>query len=318
MRRALAASWLSGTATGVLLGLFGVQLVTSGITVGRVTPLSRPEVLAALRPARCRRRPEAPRRRHIAPSRPPHRYRVGIAPPDPVSQPADSPRRARPLARGPTAVSSDAAAPRPPRRHAPPPAAEPPPAHGEPPRRDAGAEEDRPGPTTPRDHGRRRPPTTKPAPAADDVPPTTDDGARQTGRTERGPIASKGGTVAVRYENGRVRLLLGPPQRRLQRAVAERRPDYVAVRFRNDAPPLPDRRLLQGRSATQDVNERTYRDGDDRDDDRIEPRNVSWDSSWKRWVEEQWLDTATGATGRHAARRYAPAVDGPTNRRPGR
>ncbi|MGH9040128.1 MAG: hypothetical protein ACRDZ3_07845, partial [Acidimicrobiia bacterium] len=48
MRRALALSWALGTSTGVLLGLSGLQLVTSGITGLRITPLSRPEVLQAL------------------------------------------------------------------------------------------------------------------------------------------------------------------------------------------------------------------------------------------------------------------------------
>lgn len=45
-------TWAIGTATGVLLGLFGVQLVSSRFSTAGVSPMSRPEVLRALQAAR--------------------------------------------------------------------------------------------------------------------------------------------------------------------------------------------------------------------------------------------------------------------------
>jgi hypothetical protein len=41
-------TWVLGTAGSVLVGSLGVQLVTSVVTPARVSPLTRPEVLAAL------------------------------------------------------------------------------------------------------------------------------------------------------------------------------------------------------------------------------------------------------------------------------
>ena len=52
MKRVLVVTWALGTATGVLLGLFGVQLVSSRFSTAGVSPLSRPEVLRALQAAR--------------------------------------------------------------------------------------------------------------------------------------------------------------------------------------------------------------------------------------------------------------------------
>src|SRR5437867_10982330 len=52
MRRVLVVTWALGTASGVLLGLFGVQLVSSRFSTSRVSPLSHPEVLRALQAAR--------------------------------------------------------------------------------------------------------------------------------------------------------------------------------------------------------------------------------------------------------------------------
>ena len=52
MRRVLVVTWALGTACGVLLGLFGVQLVSSRFSTSRVSPLSHPEVLRALQAAR--------------------------------------------------------------------------------------------------------------------------------------------------------------------------------------------------------------------------------------------------------------------------
>jgi len=52
MRRVLVVTWALGTACGVLLGLFGVQIVSSRFSTSRVSPLSHPEVLRALQAAR--------------------------------------------------------------------------------------------------------------------------------------------------------------------------------------------------------------------------------------------------------------------------
>ena len=52
MRRVLVVTWALGTASGVLLGLFGVQLVSSRFSTSRVSPLSHPEVVSALQAAR--------------------------------------------------------------------------------------------------------------------------------------------------------------------------------------------------------------------------------------------------------------------------
>ena len=52
MRRVLVVTWALGTASGVLLGLFGVQLVSSRFSTNRVSPLSHPEVVRALQAAR--------------------------------------------------------------------------------------------------------------------------------------------------------------------------------------------------------------------------------------------------------------------------
>src|SRR5690348_15318831 len=52
VKRVLVVTWALGTATGVLLGLFGVELVSSRFSTAGVSPLSRPEVLRALQAAR--------------------------------------------------------------------------------------------------------------------------------------------------------------------------------------------------------------------------------------------------------------------------
>src|SRR5437660_5777313 len=52
VRRVLVLTWALGTATGVLLGLFGVGVVSSRFSTAGVSPLSRPEVLRALQAAR--------------------------------------------------------------------------------------------------------------------------------------------------------------------------------------------------------------------------------------------------------------------------
>ena len=98
MRRVLVVTWALGTATGVLLGLFGVQLVSSRFSTAGVSPLSRPEVLRALQAAR---------------SLPPAPNEVGLpATPDTTApQPSTvDAGPARPSA-GPTSSSSTSACP---------------------------------------------------------------------------------------------------------------------------------------------------------------------------------------------------------------
>ncbi|MGH2690419.1 MAG: hypothetical protein ACRDKW_16680, partial [Actinomycetota bacterium] len=50
MRKAplVLITWVLGTAGSVLVGSLGVQLVTNAVSPTRVSPLTRPEVLAAL------------------------------------------------------------------------------------------------------------------------------------------------------------------------------------------------------------------------------------------------------------------------------
>ena len=95
MRRVLVVTWALGTATGVLLGLFGVELVSSRFSTAGVSPLSHPEVLRALEAAR---------------SGPPSAGGVALpapAAPDTTVPPAVDAGPARPSA-GPTSSSASA------------------------------------------------------------------------------------------------------------------------------------------------------------------------------------------------------------------
>jgi hypothetical protein len=207
VRRALALSWALGTSTGVLLGLSGVQLVTSGITGGRIAPLSRPEVLQALSAGNTKAAPEAMAAPAIA--APPASTDIGSAPPlpDPVSKPVPTPPASAPprlgATAGPTTTTAPAPPPTPPAAPppAPPPAATPPPAPAPPePKRD-------------------------PKPAS-----TTTTASRGETRT----ISSRGGTAAVRYEGGTVKLLWARPNQSYDVVVVDDGPERVFVRFKTD------------------------------------------------------------------------------------
>ncbi|HEY3238939.1 MAG TPA: hypothetical protein VGL92_05195 [Acidimicrobiia bacterium] len=193
MRRALALSWALGTSTGVLLGLSGVQLVTSGITGERIAPLSRPEVLQALSAGNTKEAPEAIAAPAI--TAPPASTDIGSAPPlpDPVSKPARTPPASAPPRPGaPAGPTSTTTAPPPPTTSAPPPA----PVIASPP------------------------------------PPDTTTTTAPKGETRT--ISSRGGTVAVRYLDGTVRLLWARPDSGYDVEVADDGPDQVLVRFRSD------------------------------------------------------------------------------------
>jgi hypothetical protein len=192
VRRALALSWALGTSTGVLLGLSGVQLVTSGITGARIAPLSRPEVLQALSAASAKEASEAA----AAAASPASTPDIGSAPPlpDPVSKPAPKPPASAPPRPGATAGTTTTTV-RPPPPPAPPATAPPaPPAVAAPPE---------PQPTT-----------TTEAP-----------------RGETRAISSRGGTVTVRYLDGEVSLRFARPNSGYDVEVVDDGPDRVYVVF---------------------------------------------------------------------------------------
>lgn len=240
-RRALAVSWLCGSATGVLLGLFGVQLVTSGITAGRVTPLSRPEVLAALQ-ASSNTTPE-----HEDPTAVPG----GVAPTPgtvpspgagaeaPLPDPAPSSDRTPP-ASPPPRPGSPSGKTQPPASPAATPASVAPPAPAQP-----AAPETTTTTLAPAPADKARPPrttrTTRPAPTTTTVPPTTAPPSatdKRPGEQDQGKvqtISSQGGTVAVRYLDGdRVKLLWARPNAGYDVNVVSDGSRLVHVRFSND------------------------------------------------------------------------------------
>ncbi len=236
VRRALALSWALGTSTGVLLGLSGVQLVTSGITGLRIAPLSRPEVLQALSAGNASEAPEAPAVPAItAPEASPD---IGSAPPlpDPVPKPVPTPPASSPPRPGVTAgPTTTAPPPAPPTTAAPPPPAAP--------------AATPPAPPPPAPTKKPEKPTTTTAPS----------------RGETRTISSRGGTAAVRYEGGTVRLLWARPNHAYDVAVVDDGPEKVFVRFRKGG----NRSLIyafyrDGKPAAE-VIERDGKSGDDSD-----------------------------------------------------
>jgi hypothetical protein len=257
MRRALALSWALGTSTGVLLGLSGVQLVTSGITGERIAPLSRPEVLQALSAGNASEAPEAIAAPAI--TAPPASTDIGSAPPlpDPVSKPAPTPPASAPPRPGAPAgpTTTTAAPPRtPPTTAAPPPA-----------------------------------PTPAVVPPA---PPATTTTTAPKGETRT--ISSRGGAVAVRYLDGTVRLLWARPNSGFDVEVRDDGPDRVFVRFRSDKARSWVSAYYQDGKPAQEVIERGGGKGDD---GRIEPKGyepvrqqsgVDPDQGQGDWSPERW------------------------------
>lgn len=244
VRRALALSWALGTSTGVLLGLSGVQLVTSGITGLRIAPLSRPEVLQALSAGNASDAPEADAAPAIA--APPASTDTGSAPPlpDPVSKPVRTPPASAPPRPGATAGPTTTTTAPPPAPAAPP--AQPPPAATPP----------------------KPPPTSKPEPTTTTTAPS---------RGETHTISSRGGTVAVRYEEGTVRLLWARPNQGYDVVVVDDGPDRVFVRFKSDRARSRVYAFYQDGKPAEEVVEGGGKAGDDREADPKGDQPTSWE-----------------------------------------
>lgn len=251
VRRALALSWALGTSAGVLLGLFAVQLVTSGITGGRISPLSRPEVLQALSAGNTDEAPEAP---EIA--APPATPDTGSAPPlpDPVSKPAPTPPASAPPRPGATAGPTTTTT-KPPPPPAPPTTAAPPPA---------------------------------PPPAA--APPEPPKSTTTTApRGETHTITSRGGTVAAHYEDGKVRLLWARPNSGYDVVVVHDGPERVYVRFRDGGSRSHVYAFYRDGKPAEEVVERGRKDdGDSVDSRTYEPvrQESGWDDA--EWWQDEW------------------------------
>ena len=236
MRRVLVVTWALGTATGVLLGLFGVDLVSSRFSTAGVSPLSRPEVLRALQAAR---------------SVPPAPGGVALSTTDTTApqSPAVDAGSARPSA-GPTSSS----APAPPASPLPRPGAtaetfvE---ASNPPSSTTSTAPPPAPPTTTttaPPDDGKAKPKsdskTSGKSSTSTSSSPTTTTTSKKTTATTAPPksqdsspqsdtrtISSAGGVVAVRYSGGKVELKWARPNPGYQVYVRSNGPDQVAVYF---------------------------------------------------------------------------------------
>jgi|GEM_PF-4121268 len=232
MRRVLVVTWALGTATGVLLGLFGVQLVSSRFSTAGVSPLSRPEVLRALQAA-TRPGPAGevalPTQSTPDPAVPPTSTPVDAAPARPsagtTSNPAPAPPASTLPRPGATAGDLDASAAAVPSTTstAPPDTSTtttiPPPDDGKSKSNSKGKGSDHPSTTT-----------TAPKKA------TTTTGSQssksvQADQPETKSINSAGGVVSVKYSNGNVQLKWARPNPGYQVYVRDNGPDQVIVYF---------------------------------------------------------------------------------------
>lgn len=202
----VAVTWALGTSTGVLLGLFGVNLVASGITDSLVSPLSRPEVLRALQAETTPAPEPAPPVPHLPPSPLPD---PGAVPPltTPVSPPAPTPPISSPPRPGAVAGTTTTTA--------------------------------------------SPPPTTAPPATAPPASPSAPKPGPSTGVTRT--ITSAGGTVAVRYEAGRVRLLWARPNDGFNVEVRSDGPEAVEVEFRGKGHRSLVRAFYEDGAPAQDV-----------------------------------------------------------------
>lgn len=272
VRRALALSWALGTSTGVLLGLAGVQLVTSGITGLRIAPLSRPEVLQALSAGNAAETPEAIAAPAI--TAPPASPDPGSAPPlaDPVSKPVPTPPASAPPRSGATAGPPPAEAVTPPA-----PSPTPPPTVAAPPPEVPPAATATPPPTTTRKRQPKQPTTTTTTPAPS--------------RSETHTISSRGGTAAVRYEGGdKVRLLWARPNRGYDVAVVDDGPERVFVRFKTDSARSRVYAFYRDGKPAEEVVERATADDREVEPKGYRPTSSDGDSDVKDTsdVREDW------------------------------
>ena len=230
-------TWALGTASGVLLGLFGVQLVSSRFSTAGVSPLTRPEVLRALQAARSLPKaateaalPSLTPDTAVPPPSPP----VDAAPARPSAGATPSPTQAppastlpRPGATGGTLVEAGTPSTTSP---APPPAA---PTTTT--TTDNSGDKSTPKPDSKGNHSDRstssttttpkKTTTTTTPPAQSSRPP-----APQSSADTR-TISSAGGVVAVRYSGGKVELKWARPNPGYQVYVRSNGPDQVIVYF---------------------------------------------------------------------------------------
>ena len=242
MRRVLVVTWALGTASGVLLGLFGVQLVSSRFSAGRVSPLSHPEVLTALQAARSV--PAAGEVEVALPviqapdtAAPPPSPPIDATPARPSAGAASSPAQAspasslpRPGAAAGTLVDppAGAAATPPSTTVTAPPAPEPPPtstsattATTSKPRsksRDSGKTSSKSSSTT----------TTTRKTTTTTAPPSKDESQAEA---QTRTISSKGGTVTIRWVDGKVQIRQARPNTGWEMKVYTYGPDSVVVKF---------------------------------------------------------------------------------------
>jgi hypothetical protein len=245
MRRVLVVTWALGTASGVLLGLFGVQLVSSRFSTSRVSPLSHPEVLHALQAARSlANAPDsevalpvipAPDTADPSPSPP-----TDAAPARPSAEATSSPAQASPassLPRPGATVGSlvdptaSAAATPPATTATAPPAPEPP-------ATSTSATTATTSKTKSKDRNSGRSSTTssstttttaKKTTATTTAPPPTKDQTQTQGATRT--ISSKGGIVTVRWVDGKVEIRQARPNPGWEVKVYNYGPDNVVVKF---------------------------------------------------------------------------------------
>jgi hypothetical protein len=233
-------TWALGTATGVLLGLFGVELVSSRFSTAGVSPLSRPEVLRALHAARSL--PAAnevalpPSSATTAPASPP----LDADPARPSAGSTSSPAPAPPASTlprpGATAGFTEAAVPTapssttstaPPEESSTTTTAAPPPTDpkGDTKSDSKGDKSNRSSTSTTTTTPKKATTTTTP-PAQSPRPAQSPQPSAET-RT----ISSAGGVVAVRYSGGKVELKWARPNAGYQVYVRSNGPDQVIVYF---------------------------------------------------------------------------------------
>jgi hypothetical protein len=272
VRRVLVVTWALGTATGVLLGLFGVQLVSSRFATAGVSPMSRPEVLRALQAARSLppaaeqvALPGAPPADVAVPPSP----QVDVAPARPSAGSASSPASAppastlpRPGATAGTFVEagvpdSSTTSTGPVEEPAPPTSttAKPDDSKGKS-KSDGKASNhsDHPSTSTPSSSttatASKKPTTTTTPPAPPSRPPAPSPQAAADTRT----ISSAGGVVAVRYSSGRVELKWARPNPGYQVSV-QSNGDSVVVYFYRSGHISQVRAYYRGDAPASDVTE---------------------------------------------------------------
>jgi hypothetical protein len=271
VRRVLVVTWALGTATGVLLGLFGVELVSSRFSTAGVSPLSRPEVLRALHAARSL--PDATQvalPAHSTPDTavPPPSPPVDAAPARPSAGSTSSPAPAPPASTlprpGATAGTFVDAAAHTTTSTAPPEtsttsATIPPSDDGKAKSKSdtkGSNQSDHPSSSSSSTTGtttskKTTTTTTPPAPTSRPAP-----SPQQSAETRT--ISSAGGVVAVRYSGGKVELKWARPNPGYQVYVRSNGPDQVIVYFYTKSHVSQVAAYYNGATPAYDVQEYTF------------------------------------------------------------